>query len=97
MALKGLASQKINGKVMVIVLLLLAIPGLIWFRFLYSLYFVDTMSPEMAKMRDMMMHPLPAPLHAVHKKQVAKPSSVQKPSAGPGQKGEKGEKGEPPS
>jgi hypothetical protein len=77
---KGLANRKIDAKTFLIVLIIVAIPSFFWFRYLYDMYVVDKVSPEMAKMRGAMMQPRPSPSAA---------SGPKSPSKGPGEKGEK--------
>ncbi len=55
----GLASKPIGVKTALIIIVLLAIPAFFWFRFLYNQFVVDKVSPEMAKMRDGMLHAKP--------------------------------------
>ena len=52
-------SGKITARATLLVLLIISIPAFFWFRYLYDQYVVERISPEMAKMRDSMMHPKP--------------------------------------
>lgn len=81
---KGLATQKVNGKTGLIVLLILAVPAFFWFRFLYNTFFTDSPTPQMQKMRDAMMQPHPTPPAA----SAAKHPDAKKPATGAGEKGE---------
>jgi hypothetical protein len=52
----GITSRKLTARTALLVLVVVGIPGFFWFRFLYDTYCVDRVSPQMAKMRDGMMH-----------------------------------------
>lgn len=53
----SLLTMKVTGKTAVILLVLLAIPGFLWFRYLFDEFIVkpNQVSPEMQKMRDSIM------------------------------------------
>ena len=81
---KGVTNKKISGKTLLILLIVLAVPGFFWFRFLYDQFVVDKTSPEMQKMQDAMMQPHPPPA----KTPAAKHNDAKKPAKGPSEKGE---------
>ena len=79
------AVKKVGVRTTLIILAVIAIPSFFWFRFLYDQFVVDKVTPQMAKMRDGIMHPKPptAPSKGlITKKAVEKP----------GEKGETREK-----
>jgi len=79
---RGLFSQKVTGKTVLLVLLVLAIPAFFWFRYLYYEFVVkpDQVSPEMARMRDAMMrqHSQPAPSFASSTNSKSRKPSAEK-------------------
>jgi len=87
MASPGLLSQKVTPLRAVVVLVALALPAFIWFRFLYVQYVVipNQISPTMRKMRDGMMH-------NAQKSPPAPPASTSGPKNLPGERGDNKEK-----